>query len=232
MSTEESTSPISEKLLILLREGQDLVENPDLKGVQVELWVIRLRSLLIKLFGQNTPQLRQCPMLGQDDPKLPQQERIKKRLPILENVVHALRVTASGKKIFIGHGRSSEWLKLKSFLSDRLSVSCDEFNIEPTAGIHTTDRLETMLLEAGMAFLVMTAEDKHVDGTIHARENVIHEIGLFQGQLGSRRAIVMIEEGCAKFSNLAGLTVILFSQNDISARFEDIRRVLEREGFA
>ena len=27
----------------------------------------------------------------------------------------------------------------------------------------------------------MTAEDEHADGTKHARENVIHEVGLFQG---------------------------------------------------
>lgn len=125
-----------------------------------------------------------------------------------------------------------QWLKLKSFLSERLALDCDEFNIEPAAGIHTTDRLEIMLFQAGMAFLVMTAEDKHADGTVHARENVVHEVGLFQGRIGSRRAIVMLEEGCAKFSNLDGLTLIMFPPNDIAARFEEVRRVLEREGLA
>jgi predicted nucleotide-binding protein len=117
-------------------------------------------------------------------------------------------------------------------LSDHLSLDCDEFNIEPTPGIHTTNRLEAMLSQAGIAFLVMTAEDKHADGTVHARENVVHEVGLFQGRIGSLRAIVMLEDGCAKFSNLDGLTVINFPRNDIAARFEDVRRVLKREGFA
>ena len=88
------------------------------------------------------------------------------------------------------------------------------------------------MAQAGIAFLVMTAEDKHADGTVHARENVVHEVGLFQGRIGSRRAIVMIEEGCVKFSNLDGLTLIMFPANDIAARFEEVRRVLEREGFA
>lgn len=40
-----------------------------------------------------------------------------------------------------------------------------------------------MLSSAGFAFLVMTGEDMHDDNELHARENVIHEIGLFQGKL-------------------------------------------------
>ena len=86
-----------------------------------------------------------------------------------------------------------------------------------------------MLNEAAFAFLVMTGEDPAADGTIRARENVIHEIGLFQGRLGMHRAIVMLEEGCAPFSNIHGLTAIRFPKDDIMSASEEIRRVLERE---
>ena len=86
-----------------------------------------------------------------------------------------------------------------------------------------------MLASARMAFLVMTAEDQHVDGTKHARPNVIHEIGLFQAALGARRAIVLLEHGCSRFSNLDGLTTINFPNNDIMARTEEVRGVLARE---
>lgn len=75
----------------------------------------------------------------------------------------------------------------------------------------------------------MTGEEERLDATLHARENVIHEVGLFQGHLGPRRAVVMLEEGCAEFSNITGLSQIRFPRSDISARFEDVRRVLERE---
>ena len=63
-----------------------------------------------------------------------------------------------------------------------------------------------MLDRALFAFLVMTGEDQHGDGTTHARENVIHEAGLFQGRLGFEKAIILLEEGCAEFSNIHGLT--------------------------
>ena len=87
-------------------------------------------------------------------------------------------------KIAIGHGRSTEWWQLKTYLQDRLNLEVDEFNQQAVAGLAITDRLEQMLDDACFAFIVLTAEDEHLDGSQHARENVIHEVGLFQGRLG------------------------------------------------
>ncbi|WP_437186084.1 TIR domain-containing protein [Planctomicrobium sp. SH668] len=134
-----------------------------------------------------------------------------------------------GDKIFIGHGRSAAWRDLKDFLQDRLHLPWDEFNRVSAAGITVVARLSRMLDEAAFAFLVMTAEDETKDGKIQARMNVIHEAGLFQGRLGFERAIILLEEGCEEFSNVEGLVQIRFPAGNISAIYEDIRRVLERE---
>jgi predicted nucleotide-binding protein len=75
----------------------------------------------------------------------------------------------------------------------------------------------------------MTGEDDIGGGSLRARENVVHEVGLFQGRLGLRRAIVLLEDGCNEFSNIHGLTVIRFPKGDIISKSEEIRRVLERE---
>ena len=133
------------------------------------------------------------------------------------------------KTIFIGHGRLSEWLKLKDFLEKALELPTDEFNHISQAGKITSNRLKEMLESCCMAFLVMTGEDKHTDGTLHARENVIHEIGLFQAQLGYDRAIILLEDGCEIFSNIQGITHISFPKGNIEAAFEKIRGVLKRE---
>ena len=132
--------------------------------------------------------------------------------------------------IFVGHGRSPVWRELKDFLQDRLHLPWDEFNREPTAGIATTARLMKMLDEASFAFLVLTAEDETKEGAMQARMNVVHEVGLFQGRLGFERAIVLLEQGCAEFSNIHGLGQIRFPKGNIAAAFEEIRRTLEREG--
>jgi predicted nucleotide-binding protein len=79
--------------------------------------------------------------------------------------------------------------------------------------------------------LVLTAKDEQVDGAVVARQNVVHEAGLFQGRLGFHRAIVLLEDGCAPFSSIEGLGQIRFPPGNIAAAYEEIRRVLEREGF-
>jgi predicted nucleotide-binding protein len=132
--------------------------------------------------------------------------------------------------VFIGHGHSLVWRELKDLLEDRLGLSVDEFNRVPVAGIATSSRLSDMLDAAAFAFLVMTAEDEQTDGKVRARENVVHEVGLFQGRLGFARAIVLVEDGCEAFSNIHGLGQIRFPKGNIAAKFEDIRAVLEREG--
>jgi len=134
-----------------------------------------------------------------------------------------------GTSVFIGHGRSIIWRELKDFIHDRLNLPWDEFNRVPVAGVTNIARLSEMLNDAAIAFLIMTAEDEQSDGKIHARQNVIHEAGLFQGRLGFSRAIILLEEGCEEFSNIQGLGQIRFPKNNIKAVFEDVRLVLERE---
>jgi predicted nucleotide-binding protein len=132
-------------------------------------------------------------------------------------------------RVFIGHGGSPAWRELKDFLHDRLHLDWEEFNRVSAAGLWTGDRLNTMLSNSSMAFLIFTAEDEHADGSNHARENVIHEAGLFQGRLGFPRAIVLLEDGCEEFSNIHGLGQIRFPRGNMAAKFEEIRSVLERE---
>lgn len=133
-------------------------------------------------------------------------------------------------KVFIGHGRSPAWKDLKTLLQDRLHLTPDEFNLVSAAGMTTIERIEEMLDSAVFAFLVLTAEDERADGTTHARENVAHEAGLFQGRLGFKRAIILLEEGCAEFSNIHGLVQIRFPSGNVKSASEEIRAVLEREG--
>lgn len=135
-----------------------------------------------------------------------------------------------GTNVFIGHGRSHAWRDLKDFVQDRLNLPWDEFNRVPVAGLTNIARLSEMLDAAAVAFIVMTAEDEMADGVQQARMNVVHEAGLFQGRLGFTKAIVLLEEGCEEFSNIQGLGQIRFPAGKVAAVFEEIRRVLEREG--
>ena len=143
---------------------------------------------------------------------------------------YSRRAQEVGTNVCIGHGGSRVWKDLKDFVQDRLALPWDEFNRVPVAGVTNVARLSEMLDDAAIAFLVMTAEDEQADGEWHARMNVVHEAGLFQGRHGFTKAIVLLEEGCEKFSNIQGLGQIRFPKGNIAPAFEEIRRVLEREG--
>ena len=137
---------------------------------------------------------------------------------------------ARGKKVFVGHGRSPIWRELKDFLADTLHLEWDEYNRVSSAGLFTPERLDEMLSEAAFAFVILTGEDEQPDGSVRARENAVHETGLFQGRLGFKRAIILLEDGCQTFSNISGLTVIPFPKGHLQAAFEQVRNVLQREG--
>jgi len=152
---------------------------------------------------------------------------------------HLARVTRAGgtqirqrgKRVVIAHGRSPVWREFKDFLVDRLSLQYEEFNRVPVAGVATSDRLQQMLDSSGIGFAVLTAEDETTGGHMVARQNVIHEAGLFQGCYGFKRGIIVLEDGCDEFSNIEGLGQIRFPSGDISSCFDEVRQTLEREGF-
>jgi Predicted nucleotide-binding protein containing TIR-like domain len=140
------------------------------------------------------------------------------------------KVRPLATKIFIGHGRASDWKSLATFLHEDLHCEVVEFNSDPTAGLFTGERILEMLERSRFAFLVMTAEDEQANGTFQARQNVIHEVGLCQGRLGFHRAIAVKEDMASTFSNMAGLTYIEFRRGALSEAFPEIARTLVREG--
>lgn len=230
MSIDTKPKPIALHLQDVLAQGRELAAKPGLTIGGSQMWIMRARALLGRTYGENTAEVESwCPRQNTDPSTMTPQEKVASRLPQLERFAALLAVPGGTAKIFIGHGCSAEWLKLSIFLSQTLGLPCDEFNIESSAGLQTAFRIDAMLSSARMAFLVMTADDRHADSTLHARENVIHEVGLFQAKLGPKRAIVLLEDGCSRFSNLDGLTTINFPPGDIIARSEEIRGVLARE---
>jgi hypothetical protein len=131
--------------------------------------------------------------------------------------------------VFIGHGRRPDWKRVQHYLATECRLKVDEFNATPTAGTTTVQRLTQMLESARFAILVMTAEDRQIGGLPKARQNVVHEIGLFQGRLGFPKAIILKEEGVGEFSNVDGLTYISFKKGHIEKAFPEVNRILFRE---
>lgn len=134
-----------------------------------------------------------------------------------------------GGKIFLGHGRSPLWRELHNHLRDQHGLDVEAYETGARAGHHIRDILESMMQSSSMAFLVMTAEDEMADEEFQTRQNVVHELGLFQGRLGFGRAIALVEEGTKLFTNMDGIQQIRFSPGNIQATFGDVLATIKRE---
>jgi predicted nucleotide-binding protein len=132
-------------------------------------------------------------------------------------------------RIFIGHGGSPLWRELKDHLQDKHSVRVEAYEVGSRAGHTIRDVLEDVLDRSSMALLVLTAEDETADGHKRARQNVVHETGLFQGRLGFNKAIVLLEDGAEEFSNLYGIQQIRFAKGNIKETFGDVLAAIHRE---
>ncbi|WP_367864383.1 TIR domain-containing protein [Pedobacter sp. WC2423] len=132
--------------------------------------------------------------------------------------------------IFIGHGRSKLWARLQLFIKDDLGLKTLTFEEESRTSETIVNILSQFLDKASFAILIMTSEDETVDGNLRARQNVIHEAGLFQGRLGFDNVIILKEDNIEEFSNISGLQYISFAKNNIEQTFYELQRKFKKMG--
>jgi predicted nucleotide-binding protein len=157
------------------------------------------------------------------------EQKLKKQIPVAE----VTQVKANNRvpsAVFLGHGRSALWAKVQLFLEKDLKLKVEVWEAQSREGKHTIEVLKQLLESSGFAVLVMTGEDETQEGELRARQNVIHEIGLFQGRLGFDRVALLEQEGVEGCSNLLGLQAIRFRGEDIESTFYRLQKMLQREG--
>ncbi|MFJ1756159.1 PfkB family carbohydrate kinase [Kitasatospora sp. NPDC088134] len=143
----------------------------------------------------------------------------------------ARRTAAQPAGVFIAHGRSPEWLAVKAFVEQRFGVPVYSFESDSWGSRPVTDALGDYLQRCSFAVCVLTAEDATGDGHLIARQNVIHEIGLFQGHRGFDRVLVLVEDGCDSVPAAAAPYATTFPRHAISRTFWFLDRALQSHGF-
>ncbi len=162
----------------------------------------------------------------------PTRNDIETVFSVFEKNAERCRISESDKpkdpvRVFIGHGQNPQWRE--DHLHEKHGYEIEAYEIGSRAGHTIRDILEEMMEESSFALLVMTGEDETKDGKLLARQNVVHEAGLFQGKLGFSRAVILLEEGTDEFSNIHGIQQIRFSKSKIKESFGDVLAVLKRE---
>jgi DNA-binding response OmpR family regulator len=132
------------------------------------------------------------------------------------------------RRIFISHGQNELLkLKLKDFIVSRLSEKPVVLSEQPSRGLTVVEKLERVSADCRFAVILMTRDDEQKDGGMRARQNVVHEIGFFQGRYGRKRVVLLAEIGVELFSNISGIVRIDFDRDRFEEIFESIRIEVE-----
>lgn len=134
--------------------------------------------------------------------------------------------------VFIAHGRNLDWLAVRRFVEERFELPVSSFESSSWGGHQITEALSGYLETCSFAICVLTSEDFTGDGRHLARQNVIHEVGLFQGRYGFDRVLVLAEEGCGFIPRTTGPYTIFFPHNGIDQTFYRLDEMIRRQDVA
>lgn len=129
--------------------------------------------------------------------------------------------------MFITHGRSSDWRALQSFIEKDVGLATLELAQEANMGRTIIEKLIDNAARCDSAVIVMTGDDVVGEDEARVRENVMHEIGFFQGRYGRNVVILLHEDGVNIPTNLAGVAYVPFPKGSIEAAFHVLQRELK-----
>jgi len=135
-------------------------------------------------------------------------------------------------RVFIGHGRNDiVRSKVKDFIRDRCALEPLVLQDMPSAGLTVIEKLERYGRTADYAILILTGDDIVAETNAkRARQNVIQELGWFQGILGRNRTAILVQDGVEIASNIAGVVVLKFVNDNVEMIFESLRKEFEDAG--
>jgi len=232
------------KAAALKKNFNDLyVERGRCLGVAVEPLFPRYQSLIDDLKEINPDYYGDIPVYENPEPlsetngnRIYAYHKIK---PFIQNLDYILELSSNVRigsnlesrerksRVFISHGRSGEWNKVQNFLEKDLEIPTLELAQQPNLGRTVLQKLEEESSKCSIAVIVMTGEDLTNDGEIRARENVMHEIGYFQGKFGLQNVVLLHEQGVNIPSNIHGLVYIGFPKDTAEAALGALTREMK-----
>jgi len=133
----------------------------------------------------------------------------------------------AARRVFITHGRSNDWRVVQPFIERDVGLQTIELAQEANLGRTIIEKLIDNAARCTSAVIVMTGDDVANEDEGRVRENVMHEIGFFQGHYGRNFVILLHEDGVNIPTNLAGVAYVPFPKGNIEAAFHVLQRELK-----
>jgi predicted nucleotide-binding protein len=131
------------------------------------------------------------------------------------------------QRVFITHGRSHDWRAVQAFIEKDVQLPTIELAQEANLGRTIIEKLIDSAARCSSAVIVMTGDDVANEEESRVRENVMHEIGFFQGRYGRNLVVLLHEEGVNVPTNLAGVAYVPFPKGNVEAGFHVLQRELK-----
>ncbi len=129
--------------------------------------------------------------------------------------------------VFISHGHADLLkLQLKEFVKERLGKDAVILSEQRNDGMTIVEKLEAASEKCNKAIILLTKDDEMANGNMRGRQNVIHEIGFFQGKYGRKNVVLLCEEGVELFSNISGIVYLQFNRDHFPEIYEQLREEL------
>lgn len=135
--------------------------------------------------------------------------------------------TKSDPRVFISHGRASDWMQVQQYIEKDIGIPTLELALEPNLGRTVLQKLEEESEKCSSAVIVATGDDIDAEGNLRARENVMHEIGYLQAKYGLSSVCLLHQEGTSIPSNIQGLVYVPFPEGCVNATFGALARELK-----
>jgi predicted nucleotide-binding protein len=111
----------------------------------------------------------------------------------------------TGNTVFIIHGHDDEIKAEVQLLLTRAGVNNIVLHEQPDKGRTIIDKLVEESNNSNYAIALLSPDDKALDGSARARQNVILEIGYFIGKLGKERVRILRKGEIEIPSDLSGV---------------------------
>lgn len=221
-----------------LQEGEELLARGGISSDDHSTWVLLARNYLEKAFGQNSPNVTAVTNAGrygsfpmnageawwQQHRTQTLQSQLRKMQGLIELLGtevalqddHVVPAPAhqNGHKIFLVHGHDELALHETARFLEKLRQEVVVLREQPNQGRTIVEKFEDYG-DVGFAIVLLTADDQGgvksaeaADFRPRARQNVIFELGYFNGRLGRNRVCALYRPGVEIPSDYAGVLYI------------------------
>jgi GAF domain-containing protein/ligand-binding sensor protein len=139
---------------------------------------------------------------------------------------YARRGSRGPKSVFLGYGQKPDAKNnLQNFLQS-LGLKVETYEGRKIIGAIPYEIVRQCIENSDAAVILYTGDDQLASGARIARRNVIYELGVAHWAFGPRSTLFLVENGVEEPTNVAGMQVVRFDPNCLTAKFGEIREYL------